>query len=252
MKLLNITSGYAMKNNPYFEAAKKGNYDASIRLVWDIFRDKEEKMVNFLTALPENCYLAPIHALEKGGYNAIANAMVWMLCDHPLAKHKNITQYDDVYQMNKVHHTDAPAMQRLLSKPLFMGPVQSGKNYCIVDDVVTSGSTVNECRNYIQENNGIVEYALALSASFNPQAGYSGVVDISWDTEQKLLSKFDETKLNKLLSQYGITENWRNLSNSQANYLTTFATIDGIRNKISETIYRGCKKKVQPSKVNLN
>lgn len=245
MKLLNITSGNKLVNNAYFAAAKNGNYDASIRLVWDLFRDKEEKMVNFLSSLPPNCYLAPIHALEKGGYNAIANAMVWMLCDHPIAKHKSITQYDDIYQMNKVHHTGASAMQRLLAKPIFMGPVQPDKNYCIVDDVVTSGSTVNECRNYIQENNGIVHSALALSASFNPQAGYSGIVNISWDTEQKILSKFDETKLNKLLSQYGIAEHWRKLSNSQANYLTTFATVDGIRNKISETIYQGRKKTVQ-------
>jgi hypoxanthine phosphoribosyltransferase len=245
MKLISITSGTKLISNPYFDAAKNGNYNASIKLVWDVFRDKEDKIVNFIESLPPNSYMAPIHALEKGGYNAIANAMVWMITDHPLAKAKNITQYDDVYQMNKVHHTNATAMARLLSKPLFMGPVEPGKQYCILDDVVTSGSTVNECRNYIQENKGIVHSALTLAASFNPQAGYSGVVDISPDTEQKILSKFDEPKLNKLLSQYGITENWRKLSNSQANYLTTFSTVVGIRNKISETVNQRRKKTVQ-------
>lgn len=236
MIVLCLTSAAKLKNHPLYLSAKSGNHEAASRLAFDMVNSSLEKVDNFLKWLEPGTVLLPIHALEKNGYNGIAGAISLALEHRSQILGKESIVGEDIYQWNKVHHTGAGAIERLVNKPVFMGSVLPGKNYCVIDDVVTSGSTVNECRKYILDNGGRCDTSLCVSASFNPQTGYSGQITILPETESKILKKYDENELNEILNKYGIEKNWRRLTNSQASYLLNFRNALSLRARIAEKL----------------
>ena len=63
---------------------------------------------------------------------------------------------DSVVQAARVGHTQASTEKRLATPPKFVGVVHPGKSYIVVDDVLTSGSTVANLRHYIESKGGKV------------------------------------------------------------------------------------------------
>jgi hypothetical protein len=50
----------------------------------------------------------------------------------------------------------------------------------------------------------------------------------------RIENKFDIIEINKTQKEYGIAENYKELTNSQANYLLTFKNVDRIGNRATE------------------
>lgn len=54
------------------------------------------------------------------------------------------------------------ALDRLLGRPVFDGPVEAGKRYVLVDDVTVMGGTLSELANHIRAGGGEVAEAVTL------------------------------------------------------------------------------------------
>jgi hypothetical protein len=123
--------------------------------------------------------------------------------------------------------------------PTFDGPVEPGKNYIIVDDVVTSGSSLAGLRNHIEENGGRVVATSALGVSSSGSTGYGGDLAITAETVSVLENKFELGEMEAMLWDYGIAESIRALTNSQGRYLASFSSVKSIRNRIAEAGFIG-------------
>lgn len=159
--------------------AKSGDTEAAIRLINEVIDPK--KAVELVKNIHPGTFIVPIAAVESSGRNKIPvslAAFIWSA--------GNSLKYEvEILQSNIVKHTGATAMDRLLAKPEFTGPVQSGENYFIVDGLVTSGSSVNELRHYIQNNGGQVIGAAVLASAFSMQLGYGVRAETKVDRIQR-------------------------------------------------------------------
>ena len=72
------------------------------------------------------------------------------------------TAVANIVQASRVFHTGAKAMERLLLRPQFDGPVTAGKAYVLVDDVICLGGTLAELADYIQAGGGQVAAVVTL------------------------------------------------------------------------------------------
>lgn len=117
-----------------------------------------------------NIILAPISSLEKAydprtnkagiGNNPLPMAIALAISD--------ATGWDistDIVQTNIVGHTGATVMERMAHPATFSGKVEENAQYIIIDDHVSSGATVANCRGHIESNGGKVMAVSALTAN---------------------------------------------------------------------------------------
>ncbi len=77
----------------------------------------------------------------------------------------------EIVQASRVFHTGAKAMERLLLRPQFDGPVTPGTAYVLVDDVTCLGGTLAELADYIQAAGGQVGVVITMvSAGSSPSS----------------------------------------------------------------------------------
>ena len=121
-----------LKRHPAYKLAKSGDLAAALELVSELAVPLVEQMGRFGS---EVILVAP-HAVEASGENAIPQTMAAYLAQKSGAR-------DDtsIVQRNKVYHTGADAMQRLIAPSEFAGAVEAGAAYVLVDDVSTMGGT---------------------------------------------------------------------------------------------------------------
>lgn len=215
-----------LKNHPSYKEAKGGDSDAAILLVNDLVKVKK------IQAIKEDytdAIVVPIRAVEVSGNNQIPEAYAKYISK------LNKWQLDEnIYQTNKTFHTGSSAIHRLFSKPTFNGEVVKDKTYIIVDDVTTSGSSLRYMKEYIESKGGKVKLASTLATSSDAATGYGGYLALKPGTKILLENKFDIVELNKTLKDYGIAEDYRQLSNGQATYLLTFKNADSIRARFAK------------------
>lgn len=158
--------------------------------------------------------MAP-HALEASGENAIPQMLAAYLA-------QKIGAQDDVniVQRNKVYHTGADAMQRLIARSEFTGAVEAGAQYVLVDDVSTMGGTLADLASYIQANGGQVAGSVLLV-----NAARSGRVIPSLKTLKLLERRLgDEIRTTFDIETAALTR-------EEAQYLIGFRTVDELRNR---------------------
>jgi len=216
-----------MKQAPDYTAAKAGDTRAAGRLVEQLV--KPDKARSLQERFP-GAIIVGVHAEEATGRNKIPAA----LADH-LAHLTGLDSDDGIVQTNRVFHTGAAASARLGRVPEFAGPVQAGRDYIVVDDVTTSGSSLAALRAHIEANGGRVVAASVLGTTSNPQTGYGGYLAIKPETRQILESRFDTAALEAMLDEHGIAASIGALTNSQGRYLASFGTLDAIRNSLTAT-----------------
>ena len=217
-KVLLHTNIGTLKGHPHYKKAKSGDAKLAYLLLVDLI--KPEK----LFTLKENptAIIIPVRAIEQDGVNAIPLAMANIMSE--ISGNKIDL---DIYQSNKPKHTGKSKLARMTSPPEFLGKIQKGLKYFLVDDVVTSGSTLNNLKNYIENNGGIVVGTAAIAVGRG--GGKIGITDLE---VKKINAKFGKSNINTLLKEYGIAESSDKLTSSQANDLLRFGTIDKIRNKL--------------------
>lgn len=204
-----------LKHDPDYKAAKAGNAEAAVRLVQRLAGPMvAEARARFGDGA---IYVAP-HAEESTGNNAIPAALA-----EALAAATKGSSPDDVMQTNRVHHTGADIMQRLIARPQFEGDVKPGGRYVLVDDVTTSGGTFADLADYIRSKGGDVVGATSLV-----NAARGGKLA----AEPHVLRRLEGRHGDVIREQFGIEPSA--LTAGEANYLTGFRSTDEIRTRAAK------------------
>jgi hypothetical protein len=204
-----------LKAHPAYRQAKAGEQDAAIDLVWDLAMDF---LRTLLPKLPlELTYVAP-YAREASGDNAIP-LMLASACAEVL--HGEVET--EIVQASRVFHTGAKAMERLLLRPQFDGPVTPGTAYCLVDDVTCLGGTLAELADYIQAGGGQVAAVITLvnAGRLKPLKPEALVI-------RHLRERFPDA----IHHTFGIDPGA--LTANEARYISGFRTSDDLRNRAAK------------------
>jgi len=148
-----------IRRDPDWAAAKTGDAEAALRLVERLA--KPEAAARLRQALGgEDALLVTVRQAERGGGDNLIPATFarWLSAQTGLAVDERILR------KNRTMRTDANALQRLVRRAAFVGDVEPGRAYVIVDDVVTQGGTVADLRGYIEAKGGRVVAITALQA----------------------------------------------------------------------------------------
>lgn len=140
-----------LKREPEYAAAKAGDVDAAFDLVVRIVRPEFVDAVSRLGALHHRPILLPVLAEESAGNNRIPLGFAELLSDRlgwPVER--------EVLQIARAHRTDAGADHRLVSHPVFDGPVAQDAGYILIDDTLTMGGTIADLRGFAMNRGGQV------------------------------------------------------------------------------------------------
>lgn len=199
--VVNHTSSSVARHHPDFLAAKRGDFDAAIRLVDDLVKD--EKVVDVATRFPE-AHVAYIHRQNGTGINMIPAAFA--------AKFSaaGMKVEDDIIAITNVSHTDASDVARLSRRMRFEGNVTKGASYIILDDFITSGAELRDMRDYISSKGGNV----VMITTFG-HGSFGRLTDIRIDNDYK--NKLKEAGItDQDLRKYGIASEIGCLTISEA------------------------------------
>jgi hypothetical protein len=204
-----------LKAHPAYRQAKAGEQDAAIDLVWDLAMGF---LRSLLAKLPlDLTYVAP-YAREATGDNAIP-LMLASACAEVL--HGEVET--EIVQASRVFHTGAKAMERLLLRPQFDGPVNPGTAYVLVDDVACLGGTLAELADYIQAAGGQVAAVITLV-----NAGRIKPLKPEPLVTRRLRERFPDA----IQHTFGIDPGA--LTANEASYLSGFRTADELRNRAAK------------------
>ena len=202
-----------LKRHPDYRKAKAGNFRSALNLISDLVWPEINQHKDRFSK--DSIFAAPF-ARESSGDNAIpqVTAEVFALVCGATADR-------GLVQITKVYHTGANPMERLALRPEFEGPVVSGANYVLLDDVVSLGGTLAELAHYIQINGGLVrDIADIVNAGRNK----------SLTPDIKTLRILNERFGNEIIEIFGININA--LTANEAQYLVGFRSTDEIRNRL--------------------
>jgi hypothetical protein len=215
-----------------YDVAKSGDIEAAQRLVFDFIGGRQEKIIAKLGRKHPGAILVPVHAEERNGKNRIPR----MLADY-IGELTGLDVDTDIVQSVKVGRTGASREERIMIRPKFDGPVNAGREYILVDDIVTQGGTLNELRQHIEKNGGKVVDMVTLGA------GYDRKHDL--DSTQIALTEETKTRLKEEIGVKSLCEylrkgdlyggNYESLTESEARaILDTWGTDPG-RSRRTET-----------------
>ena len=133
----------AVKRHPQYSAAKAGDPDAAEHLVESFAnRSRLPELVALLRG--RDVRLLPVHALESEGVNEIPAALAeW------LSEQLGLQITESVVQSNTVGHTGASGFHRLANQAVFVGKVERGQQYLLVDDFIGQGGTLANLIGYV-------------------------------------------------------------------------------------------------------
>lgn len=213
LSLFNSDAG--IKAHPKYKAAKSGDPGAALALNVDLaVRWLFENDSRFS---PGCIFVAP-HAKEASGDNAIPQTLAAVCA----------TIFDgevdeEIVQTDRVYHTGANAMERMVSRATFEGKVVAGGKYVLVDDVTSLGGTLAELNNYIVCSGGkVVDVVVLANAGRNPQL-------ISNPQDVRIIK---ERFQDECIEIFGIQPDA--LTANEARYLLGFRSVDEIRNRVAK------------------
>jgi adenine/guanine phosphoribosyltransferase-like PRPP-binding protein len=184
------TTGTKVKSHPDYARAKAGNTKAALRVVKDVVNPAK---INALAERHPGALVVPVLAEEQRGRNKLPLAFAAVI-----AKKTGLEVEHEIMQSNRAFHTGADINRRLFVNPVFVGEIVPGREYILVDDVATSGSTFKALKEYIEARGGRVVEAATLFNTSHPLGGNSGYLAIKKETIARLEKRFDIDELNKL------------------------------------------------------
>jgi hypothetical protein len=219
-RVIPMTSQVWMKNNPDYKAAKSGDLTAALQLAVKVV--KADKIQNLARQYPDAVVVA-VHGEEAAGRNKIPQALAEVI-----GNMAGWTVDDEIIQKNKVFHTGTGADHRMAIRPKFDGAVLAGRNYILVDDTVTMGSTLAECRRFIEEGGGNVVGMVTMG-----HAQFSTVIAMQPKTILDLEAKYGKSRLNEWCKENGLYGGeYRALTEAEARWLLRAPGLDAARDRI--------------------
>lgn len=202
-----------LKAHSAYPHAKAGDKAAALDLLIDLaVAWLYEHRARFEPGL---LYVAP-HAQEASGDNALPQALAAMC-----AAVWGGTAANRIVQSDRVFHTGANAMERMAARAQFVGDVQPGGSYVLVDDVTSLGGTLAELANYIQYSGGKIRDVVVLV-----NAGRNPALVPQPKSVQLLNKRFGD----EIYNIFGIKP--EALTANEAQYLVGFRSVDEIRNRL--------------------
>lgn len=202
-----------MKRHPDYAAAKAGDRAAAVRLVSDLVDEKtlsEAKRRFGASAL----YL-PVAAIEARGPNPIPAVLAERYASAAGARVDRA-----IVQSNRAFHTGAGAMERVVNRATFDGPVKPGGRYVLVDDVTVMGSTLADLAAHVQRGGAEVVGIVTLV-----NASRSGVLT----PERGMVRRIEERFGHVVEDLTGIVP--AALTADEATYLLNFRDADALRTR---------------------
>jgi hypothetical protein len=216
-----------LKKMPGYQEAKAGNPEIASDLARAMVRPNLAR--DLANRHPDAIIVYP-HAEEATGKNALPVAYAGeleLLTGLPVERR--------IVQTNRPHRTGSTALHRLMNRPEFDGPVEKGREFVIVDDVVAQGGTMNQLRKYIEGRGGKVVEMTAL-AHATPE---SVTIALNPGTVAALTRKFGADNLNTFLNDHAIASHIEELTESEAQYLLRWDSLDALRDRGASPGLRG-------------
>lgn len=141
----------------YRDAKYRGDIAAARRIVQAFLKPDSLSDIQKLTQQADTLVVSPCTA-SKGRRNVLPITMA-----HHIAHHLELRVNKEIFQHVGDHKTGQEGMDRLFNHPGFYGPVHRGRNYLIVDDVLTMGGTVADLRSHIERKGGRVVGTVVLA-----------------------------------------------------------------------------------------
>lgn len=222
--LKSITNG----NAKLHERAKSGDIEAALKLVSNVV--KKDRIQEIGRRYPD-ATIAYVHAIESTGKNKLPTAYAMAI-----SKTTGLKIETDIVQSNKASRTKLTSIERLFRKVEFDGPVKSGYNYVIVDDVVTQGGTTRNLREHIESHGGHVVAVAALAPAQGKDRTLLAVTD---ETINQIKKRFDYEEINSAIKEFGISEGAEWLTEHEGRLLLTFRSVDSFRNRGIKERFKG-------------
>ena len=221
-------------NAPDHQAAKHGDYAAATRLVQKVI--KPDKIAALKAAHPD-AIVAGVLAVEETGANMLPIAYMAYL------EEAGFRTAPDIIQSNVAAHTRRKARGRLYVTPEYEGPVEAGAGYVLVDDAVTTGSTLAALAGHIERGGGRVVSVLPLARS----RGSMSLAPTSETLELVRQKLVDMDGLNAVLSEHEIAASYEYLTEAQLRWLARHQSVDTIRTSLAETAGAHLYRQVPPA-----
>ena len=212
-----------VKKHLDYAAAKAGDLDSAVFLVKGLV----SKSILGQLAKEYNHYepiLVSAHAVERTGLNAIPQA----LADY-LGEQLNWQVDSGIIQTNVVAHTGADGFSRMARQAEFSGAVETGRNYCMVDDFVGQGGTLANMRGMLIKDGGIVIGSTALTGK-----PYSAILSPDCEILAQLRDKHGNELEHRWKGRFGF--GYECLTSSEARYLVRTPSFDRIRDRIAASV----------------
>jgi len=206
--------------HPEYKAAKAGDWSSAFQLV--------EKVITpeFIDKLREGLSgrsprIVPVLAEESSGRNKIPLALA-----AAIAARLGLDVETEIVQGTRAFRTGSGSDHRLVFNPTFVGRVEPGQDYLIVDDTLAMGGTLASLRGYIENRGGRVCLAAVGTA-------HEGALDMR--VKPGMLAGI-ENKHGAAMNQfwqeefgYGIDQ----LTQGEAGHLRAAASVDAIRTRVA-------------------
>lgn len=208
-----FTHDAPLKAHPAYQRAKAGDEAAALDVVMDLavpwLFENQQRFADGLI------FVAP-HAQEAAGDNAIPQTLA-TVCATMLDGQVDT----EIVQSDRVFHTGADAMERMAARAQFVGRVQPGAEYVLVNDVTSLGGTL-ALPNFIQLARGVIKDVVVLV-----NAGRIPALVPANKTVQLLTRRFGHA----IFDIFGIRP--EALTANEAQYLIGFRSVDEIRNRLA-------------------
>lgn len=210
------------QKHPDYRAAKEGDIAAAVRLTKDSLKKGDMvKIKRLAQGVKGEPILVPVHAEEAVSVNQI-----------PVAAAVHVGQdlgWDvdtGIVQAEKIGRGSGDGFYRLANQPHFIGEVEPGRSYVLLDDTLTQGGTFAALKGHIEAGGGEVIGVVAMSGK-----QYSSQLAPTSDTLKDLRKRWPELE-GWWNEQFGY--GFDKLTESEARYLARVrvSSPDALRDQI--------------------
>jgi predicted amidophosphoribosyltransferase len=143
----------------YDRAKNHEDREAAAQLIDRLISDEGIEMIKAIASRHPTAIIISVHAVEGKGKNAVPQALADFI-----GSYGNLEVDNNIVQTNTVSKTGVKSTwYRLAHRAAFEGGVKAGRDYILVDDVISAGGTFSELRNFIEKNGGRVVDTMAMA-----------------------------------------------------------------------------------------
>jgi len=216
----------SVKRHPRYADAKTGDASAAAELCADLV--EPEAIRRWAEPfVPLSPILCSAHALESGGVNQIPEALAALIAGETGWSHQS-----SIVQGNIVSHTGADGIARLARQAEFVGRVEPGLSYILVDDFIGQGGTLANLRGKL-----LVEGAQVVAAIVLTGKAHSATLAPTPTAIHELRTKHGPDLEAWWIEHFGFSFDC--LTASEARYLCKIETADAIRSRIVAALQEG-------------